>query len=1769
MLAFVRTRNDRMPDDALRGRCAKRLRILAFCANLALSWAPFCNARLAVTSSNADLVVLRGLYQALQGQSWMFPPGAQPWSFTSPASHYCHWYGVYCCPDANLQVVRLWHAGVAITCNSPGEVVALELPDMHLQGRLPAWEVLRSLRSLAVLNVSLNQDLQGDMSGLASSGAVPGIIMLDIRGTDISAKHTGDSGMLVDGLNMASNISFVDGYSPDNPCLAIRCQALLLSRPQPDTDPTNSSEATVILASHGQVPPSVCTCPCAQYTADGQGQCYASPPFTASNIAYIVMGCLLHVTAVSSVAYLLVRFTRSVVRKAHIHVVKGSHAPGGIPPSQARIVTGHASPHVTMVMTDVEGSTKLWEWNAPVMAAAISMHDSFLRRMLRRCYGYEVTTERDAFIVAFHSATDAVEWAMAVQEGLMHVPWPEELLQRSVLPCAAPVEQHGRHIFRGLRVRMAMESGPLAEQGMGKLTGQLKAEGPFVPVLEAMADVGNGGQCIMGQRCMRLYTETIRGKHPLRRMPYLRRYLQQLPRASATDWSSAQMLMLQVAPPKNLQSQLSPTHGAINLLAPLKAAFASQTSLQSLSPSASITTPASPSEPGRPTEFVAPAQSARRPDRTLHTLAASLVGAASCCVGRRSAQLQGLVQRPWREASEAWEVAQVLQGRPRGRRLWAAVLLMHMGDFSMAVNPIHEGIMTAAYQALPAALAVRAFYMARSLPGLGREGMPSFLNHPLVTAKSAALPEALLNKDRPEATWPHAAVVLLQWPERPDADTPLAAAVSHAVILCIQLCAARLGGYVCEAFGGRWLMVFRRAGAAVQFSADVQRVLRQLRWDNFEGDVQGLWRVPRVSFCPCIRTAVDVVRTDGPTLLSPASGRAVPAGPHIRRLLELVLTAAPAEVVLTQTAVNTWRDETLVSSLDGGNPFAHVRTTPNPLSSKEANYLLRNRLFSVSPRGSFEGCFSAEQNSIPNHSSSSSRLIDPARPQDHASSSDTFAQMFSCSDTGPGLPPQLVLHSGAPRSGWACSDRPPPSLLSSLNNLHSASEDTPLAGSGDNAGQAAQGQLPQDSAPIEIDNRLTEQSGVLPGSQRALNKPPSIVEARPAWLRTPASSEIPNSVQLAEVHEKEHSDSVRAAAHKSPDMPIPPQGTRPQQIHDALRALATTAATEQRPQNAPGLAPAGAHANAVSGTVVSGNAVRQELDRAVVSSPPCPGSTAKAAQPFPASGPRAVAPGVSGGAAWSTARPRTRSRSSCSGSEQPLPVFAADEVEFHNRQVEYSWTSGSGLGIASCGGCPLRSAVGDGAALGSKLHEGPQREGGLVGEGVSGCRDMPRGRGGSGGSPNTSFSPCPHPAIDAGSGQRRRVDKQASVTVSDDSMHTVNSRAPSVRFCNSLIVTPAAPAARRPSRVRTVSTSSFGSLRRTWSASSVGSQGHRQGHSQHACSRYPLALPWRWPPRRAATAHPGAPPSLLTTKPSRRWPPQFCGGSAQGLQGSRGNTPGRLRRSALLTVGRDDPEDVWPPRTAWPQAAPPGSSLPGQAAFMDPSYKWLLREAALRPGLFLVYEGARARGATGDGCTYSVWTGDLLSMRKLLRVKPGARAGGKAAAAAAAAHIVYCPPSDLSSVVSSIGNVLREALVAHGADESDEDGLGSVDTPVWVDRRHGSQPGEATVAALRRQPPPESPPAAAGGSVGTTTTTRSSSMEQCDVVSIGWTPQRHSRSHTHDSAQRHSRSRTHGTAQMGGKPEEESPVWPPGAELQAYLEMQEQLELLAASGETG
>ncbi|NWF78658.1 MAG: tetratricopeptide repeat protein [Chloroflexi bacterium] len=99
---------------------------------------------------------------------------------------------------------------------------------------------------------------------------------------------------------------------------------------------------------------------------------------------------------------------------------------------------------ITLLFTDIEGSSALWEHDRAAMQAALEHHDRLLRGLFEAQNGYIFKALGDAFCVAFSTAAEAVVAACAAQRALMAQDGPS-------LP---------------LRVRMALHSGaPEARDG--------------------------------------------------------------------------------------------------------------------------------------------------------------------------------------------------------------------------------------------------------------------------------------------------------------------------------------------------------------------------------------------------------------------------------------------------------------------------------------------------------------------------------------------------------------------------------------------------------------------------------------------------------------------------------------------------------------------------------------------------------------------------------------------------------------------------------------------------------------------------------------------------------------------------------------------------------------------------------------------------------------------------------------------------------------------------------------------------------------------------------------------------------------------------------------------------------------------------------------------------------------------------------------------------------------------------------------------------------
>ena len=129
----------------------------------------------------------------------------------------------------------------------------------------------------------------------------------------------------------------------------------------------------------------------------------------------------------------------------------------------------------TIVFTDIRSSTSIWECAPEGMCAALKIHNAVMREVMQVFGGYEVKTIGDAFMVAFASTADGVNFGLQVQERLREANWPASLLEE------APICAEQGSLWGGLTVRIGVNSGPVTVEQCS-LTGRTDYFGHTVNV---------------------------------------------------------------------------------------------------------------------------------------------------------------------------------------------------------------------------------------------------------------------------------------------------------------------------------------------------------------------------------------------------------------------------------------------------------------------------------------------------------------------------------------------------------------------------------------------------------------------------------------------------------------------------------------------------------------------------------------------------------------------------------------------------------------------------------------------------------------------------------------------------------------------------------------------------------------------------------------------------------------------------------------------------------------------------------------------------------------------------------------------------------------------------------------------------------------------------------------------------------------------------------------------------------------------------------------
>jgi predicted ATPase/class 3 adenylate cyclase len=146
---------------------------------------------------------------------------------------------------------------------------------------------------------------------------------------------------------------------------------------------------------------------------------------------------------------------------------------------------------VTMLFSDIEGSTALLGRIGDRYAEALSAHRALVRAAIAASHGREMSTEGDSFFVVFESAGGAVGCCLAAQRALAGHDWPggDAVRVRMGLHSGEPARHEdsyvGMDVHRAARIAAAAHGGQVV---LSEATRQLAA--PRLPAGVSVRDLG-------------------------------------------------------------------------------------------------------------------------------------------------------------------------------------------------------------------------------------------------------------------------------------------------------------------------------------------------------------------------------------------------------------------------------------------------------------------------------------------------------------------------------------------------------------------------------------------------------------------------------------------------------------------------------------------------------------------------------------------------------------------------------------------------------------------------------------------------------------------------------------------------------------------------------------------------------------------------------------------------------------------------------------------------------------------------------------------------------------------------------------------------------------------------------------------------------------------------------------------------------------------------------------------------------------------------------
>jgi predicted ATPase/class 3 adenylate cyclase len=152
---------------------------------------------------------------------------------------------------------------------------------------------------------------------------------------------------------------------------------------------------------------------------------------------------------------------------------------------------GISSQPVTILLTDLEDSTRRWEEDAETMDAALARHDAILEEEIARHRGVVVKHRGDGVLAAFDNPDDGVKAAIAAQVALHAEQWPGPSLRVRMGLHTGDVRVRGGDVF-GPTVNLAARIQNAAHGGhiLVSATTEALVRGAVAPIA-TISDLGH------------------------------------------------------------------------------------------------------------------------------------------------------------------------------------------------------------------------------------------------------------------------------------------------------------------------------------------------------------------------------------------------------------------------------------------------------------------------------------------------------------------------------------------------------------------------------------------------------------------------------------------------------------------------------------------------------------------------------------------------------------------------------------------------------------------------------------------------------------------------------------------------------------------------------------------------------------------------------------------------------------------------------------------------------------------------------------------------------------------------------------------------------------------------------------------------------------------------------------------------------------------------------------------------------------------------------